>query len=417
MELYKFFPKPSDRMGTIWTLSSIDEVYIVEFGPAGTTHFAIEGMMQLNGESKASVFTTDLDESDVSFGKTERLEKAIVEVDQNHNPKVIFVMASSISAIIGTDIENVCINLEDKVNARLIPITTGGYNGDYSLGIEKTLEMLCKEIVRTSDTKKKNTYNIIGSNIDMYNFLSDTEEIKKMMKCAFNMDVNTTFTAYTSIDEIENAGSAEINLILRNEGIKGAKILEKSNSIPYHYGRPYGLKGTMDWITNISEKHNLIINEQYIKDEVSRLRRNMISYKMMTRELKNKKVILVGDLDVVVGLTSFVEEIGLLVEKIIVKHSTSKKVKETVPERYKKIIEFDLSEMEIEKYLNSQEIYLLLGDGGTLKLQNKSELKFQISNPNLLKHNIYPYTPFVGFSGALYLIQCLYELEKGKLAV
>mgnify|MGYP001102480566 CR=1 FL=1 len=416
MELYKYFPKPSDRMGTIWTLSSIKDAYIVEFGPAGTTHFAIEGMMQLNAESKCSVFTTDMDEADVSFGKTERLEKAIIEVDQNHNPKYIFVMASSISAIIGTDIESVCYDLEEKVNAKLIPITTGGYNGDYSLGIEKTITMLCKEIVKKKDIKKEKTYNIIGNNIDMYNFLSDVEEVKAIMKGAFNMDANTTFTAYTSMDEIENAGDAEINIVLRNEGIKGAKVLEKSNSIPYYYGRPYGFKGTMNWINDISERYNLAVNEKYIKEKVSAVRKSIMGYKMMTRELSNKKAVIVGDLDIVMGLASFIEEIGLKVEKMIVKHSVSKNVQERVEEKYKEKVEFDLNEMEIEKYLKDEEIYLLLGDGATLKLQNKSKLQFQISNPNFLKHNIYPYTPLVGFNGVLYLLQCLHELQKAKVA-
>ena len=35
-------------------------------------------------------------------------------------------MASSISSIIGADVESVCFELESKVSAQLIPITTGG---------------------------------------------------------------------------------------------------------------------------------------------------------------------------------------------------------------------------------------------------------------------------------------------------
>lgn len=96
------------------------------------------------------------------------------------------------------------------------------------------------------------------------------------------------------------------------------------------------------------------------------------------------------------------------------KHNLCKKVKNFIPEKWKDIIEFNLNEEEIEIYLNTSSIYLLLADGATLKLNHKSKLQFQISNPNLLKHSIYPYTPFVGFNGALYLIQCLFELDKIK---
>lgn len=417
MELYKYFPKPSDRMGTIWTLSPIKDAYIVEFGPAGTTHFAVEGMMQLNAESKADVFTTDMDDSDVAFGKTERLENTILEVDETYSPKVIFVMASSISAIIGTDVESVCYELEDKVSAKLIPITTGGYTGDYAVGIERTMEMLAKEVVRLCEIKKKNTYNIIGNNIDRYNFLSDVEEIKNLMKNVFDMDINATFTAYTTIEEIENAGQAEHNIVLRGEGIKAAKVFEKTNEIDYYYGRPYGLNGTMNWIKDIAEQFNLRPDENYIKEKMPTLRRSLMNYKMMTRELENKKVVLVGELDIVLGLADFVEELGLVVDKIIVKHSVSSALKKTVAEKYEDLIEYDLNEMQIEAILSSTETYLTLGDGATLKLNNKTKLKLQIANPNFTKYNVYPYTPFMGLNGALYFTQCLYELEKTNIAV
>lgn len=417
MELYKYFPKPSDRMGTIWTLSTIEDAYIVEFGPAGTTHFAIEGMMQLNAVSKASVFTTDMDDSDVAFGKTKRLENTILEVDETYNPKVIFVMASSISAIIGTDVESVCFELESQVSAKLIPITTGGYNGDYTLGIEKTMDMLAKELVKKSENKKENTFNIIGNNIDTFNFLSDVEEIKNLMKNIFNLDINTTFTAYTSIEEIENASDANFNLVLRGEGIEAAKTIKKSNNIDFYYGRPYGLNGTMNWMKGISEKFELRADESYIKGLMPSIRRSLISYKMMTRDLENKKVALVGELDTVVGLADFIEELGLVVDKIIVKHSVSNSLKKQVAEKYSEKIEYDLNEMEVEKYLSSTEKYLTLGDGATLKLKNKTKLKLQIANPNFVKYNIYPYTPFMGFNGALHFIQCLYELEKENIAI
>ena len=48
MQVCKYFPVASDRMGMIWTISSIEGACIIEFGPAGTTHFAIEGIGSLN---------------------------------------------------------------------------------------------------------------------------------------------------------------------------------------------------------------------------------------------------------------------------------------------------------------------------------------------------------------------------------
>ncbi|MBU5425378.1 nitrogenase component 1 [Tissierella pigra] len=414
MEFYKFFPTPSDRMGTIWTLSTIKDAYIIEFGPAGTTHFAIEGLMQLNGEHKANVYTTHINETDISFGKQDRLENAILEIDGQYNPKYIFVMASSISAIIGTDIESICFEMQSKVSAKLIPITTGGYNGDHTLGIERSLNMLCKEVVKPSENKQSKTYNIIGNNVDVFNFLSEMEEIKNMMKNGFDFDPNTIFTAYTSIDEIEKTTMGEINLVLRGEGLKAAKTLQKEHNMDYYYGRPYGLEGTTLWLRNLQEALGINVNEDYISKKTSEIRKHLMSYRFMIREVRNKSAILVGDYDVVIGLANLLEELGLSIKKIIVKHKLCKEVRKYIPEKWEEIIEFNLSERELEEYLKSAPSYLLLADGGTLKLENQSRLHLQIANPNFSKYSIYPYTPFVGYNGTLYMVQCLFELEKSK---
>ncbi|MSU00498.1 nitrogenase component 1 [Tissierella pigra] len=401
-------------MGTIWTLSTIKDAYIIEFGPAGTTHFAIEGLMQLNGEHKANVYTTHINETDISFGKQDRLENAILEIDGQYNPKYIFVMASSISAIIGTDIESICFEMQSKVSAKLIPITTGGYNGDHTLGIERSLNMLCKEVVKPSENKQSKTYNIIGNNVDVFNFLSEMEEIKNMMKNGFDFDPNTIFTAYTSIDEIEKTTMGEINLVLRGEGLKAAKTLQKEHNMDYYYGRPYGLEGTTLWLRNLQEALGINVNEDYISKKTSEIRKHLMSYRFMIREVRNKSAILVGDYDVVIGLANLLEELGLSIKKIIVKHKLCKEVRKYIPEKWEEIIEFNLSERELEEYLKSAPSYLLLADGGTLKLENQSRLHLQIANPNFSKYSIYPYTPFVGYNGTLYMIQCLFELEKSK---
>ena len=58
MSISKYFPVASDRMGIIWTLSSIKDACVIEFGPAGTTHYAVEGIGQINGEDLATIYST-----------------------------------------------------------------------------------------------------------------------------------------------------------------------------------------------------------------------------------------------------------------------------------------------------------------------------------------------------------------------
>ena len=39
MSLCRFYPPASDRMAIIWSLMPIQNAIVLEYGPAGTTHF------------------------------------------------------------------------------------------------------------------------------------------------------------------------------------------------------------------------------------------------------------------------------------------------------------------------------------------------------------------------------------------
>lgn len=67
-----------------------------------------------------------------------------MEIDQAYAPRVIFVVASSVSAVIGTDLRGVCAYMQEKVRARLIAFEQGGFRGDYSVGLRRNLPALAQ---------------------------------------------------------------------------------------------------------------------------------------------------------------------------------------------------------------------------------------------------------------------------------
>ena len=73
MSLTRFLPAPSDRMGILWSLLNIQDSVIVEYGPAGTTHFSMSLFGELGIEQENRLFTTHLREEDVVMGDTSRL--------------------------------------------------------------------------------------------------------------------------------------------------------------------------------------------------------------------------------------------------------------------------------------------------------------------------------------------------------
>lgn len=395
MNIYKYFPVASDRMGIVWTLCSIEEACVIEFGPAGTTHYAVEGIGQLNGEDSANFYSTHMDETDITFGSYERLENSIKEVDINKKPKYIFVMASSVSSIIGADVESVCRELQSTVNAKLIPVTTGGLKEDYNVGVEEALELIAKNMVKEA-AEKTNTFNIIGVNMDSYNFLSEGEEIRRMMKELFDKELNVMFTAYTSVDKIEAAAKASLNIVVRKEGLKAAEYMKEKFNIPYVYGKPIGLKAIEKWIQEIRETVNYEVNEVALEKEINQVKEFMMKFRYKLRTLTNKEVAIFGDGDTVISMKGFMEDIGLSVNRAEILHSWNQGEEGIV---------INSGEYERYKYLKENDLLMLLADGCTLDMPSRAKFKMQISNPNINAVNLYPYKPFVGFRGTMYLME------------
>ncbi|MCR8746928.1 nitrogenase component 1 [Romboutsia lituseburensis] len=400
MQVYKYYPVANDRMGIIWALSSIKGACVIEFGPAGTTHYAVEGIGSLNGEDNAKIYSTHMDQSDVTFGKYDRLENAILEIDENISPSYIFVMASSISSIIGADIKSVCNMLKNKVNAKLIPIPTGGLKEDYNVGIEYILELLVKEVVK-ENKQDNNRYNIIGYNIDKYNFGSDVKELERIMKELFDKDLNTVFTCNTSIEEIEKASSASLNIVVRKESLKAAKLMKEKYNIPYVYKSLYGLKNTMKFIEDLSTLADFKLNEDKYKKEIEEVKSHIFSIKRKFYFYEgSKKCSLFGDYDTVLGMKDLLEELNLEVDR-----------SEVLYKEEDDLVLSGRSELERMKYLKDAELLILLGDGPSIDMNHRSKLDIQISNPNLDKINIYNYTPYIGFRGCLNIIEKILNIK------
>ncbi|MCC5910834.1 MAG: nitrogenase component 1 [Clostridiaceae bacterium] len=390
MQLYKYLPLPSDRLGTLWALLSIKDACIIEYGPAGTTHYAIEGFGQLNSELRAKLFTTHMDETNIVMGDTEDLEETIKEVDEVYNPSVIFVLASTISSIIGVDIENICESVQPN----------GGLRGDYTLGIKEVLTSLAKYVVKKPETKLPKTYNVIGSNIDSFNFASDLKEIEKIIMECFGYRLNAVFTAKSSIKEIEEAAKAEFNLVLRGEGTECAEILKEKFQMEYYLGAPYGFKGTITWIKGMEKTFNLNSHEIFLIRQREESGKLLMRIKRATFTFKKLKGILSGNYDFVFDIIPFItEELSIDISKMIVNHGTKKASFRNISEELAEKIVYNPSEEEKETLLKELDPQITLGDGILIEMANKVPMKIQISNPNLHQIQIFENTPFMGFNG------------------
>lgn len=314
MSLTRYLPTPSDRMGLLWTLLSINDSVILEYGTAGTSTFAMRILMGMGIDTTNRLFTTHMGEAEVIMGDSERLEQALETLDNKLTPKVIFVMASSVTAVTGADVKGICRYMQEKINAKIIVFTEGGFSGDFSQGIQTAYTALVSNLAVDDEESNEESYNILGMSPCFSSGINDLMEVKKMMKDEFGMSSNAVLCMDTTIAEISSMAKAKVNIVLSWEGLEAAKLLEKRFGTPYVYGIPMGYSGTLQWLSNIAKAIGKTLSEESKKQ---------LSYVPEKTEM-NKKLAVHASYDILNAVQGAFNEFGVNIEFLLCTHNIKK---------------------------------------------------------------------------------------------
>ena len=399
MSLVRFLPTPSDRMGIIWSLLAVQGAIVLEYGPAGTTHYSMGLYGGLGLRFQNRMLTTHMSEDDVVMGDVTRLEDAIVELDKSYAPKVIFVVASSVTAVIGTDIKGVCRYMQNEVKAKLVAFEQGGFRGDYSIGLAETYKLLVRNLPKKDVAQEAGVYNIIGASVWRYRMESDIWEIKSLLSEALELRCIACLCCDTSVEELEDMGLAQVNIVLGNEGLAAAKYLQEKFGTPYVYAVPYGYNGTLSFLAQVGEAVGrepdsmVLLRLQTKEKSLSRL-----SLFTMMGNNKPKKAVVKGDYDLVQGVCAFLEQGGITVLHKMCAHSL-KAIAEPATD-----VEAYAEESDWLQVIRGLQDTLILADDVALLQADADNMKVLISAP-FMNSAVATHMPFMGERGADYLFE------------
>ena len=399
MSLVRFLPTPSDRMGIIWSLLAVQGAIVLEYGPAGTTHYSMGLYGGLGLRFQNRMFTTHMSEDDVVMGDVTRLEDAIVELDESYAPKVIFVVASSVTAVIGTDIKGVCRYMQNEVKAKLVAFEQGGFRGDYSIGLAETYKLLVRNLPKKDVAQEAGVYNIIGASAWRYRMASDIWEVKSLLDEALGLSCNACLCCDTSVEELEDIGLAQVNIVLGNEGLAAAKYLQEKFGTPYVYAVPYGYNGTLSFLAQVGEAVGrepdsmVLLRLQTKEKSLSRL-----SLFTMMGNNKPKKAVVKGDYDLVQGVSAFLEQGGITVLHKMCAHSL-KAIAEPAAD-----VEAYAEESDWLQVIRGLQDTLILADDVALLQADADNTKVLISAP-FINSAVATHLPFMGEKGADFLLE------------
>ena len=133
-------PRPSPIAASLYTLRDLDVDVIVIHGPTGCC-FRTARLLENDG---VRVLTTAMSENDFIFGAHEKLEETLKKVEKMFSPKLVGVVGTCASMIIGEDLKEAVQNA--KISAKVLTIEShGGFGeGDNTEGAIVVLEEAAK---------------------------------------------------------------------------------------------------------------------------------------------------------------------------------------------------------------------------------------------------------------------------------
>lgn len=258
------------------------------------------------------IINTNLQESDMVFGASKKLEQSILDAYERYNPKAVFIGTSCATGIIGEDIESISKKMEEKIGIPVIPLQCEGFRSKHwSTGFDATQHGILRQIVRKKPRKKQedlvNVINLWGSDVF-------TPLLKNL-----NLRVNYVVDLATVEDLAQMSEAAATIGFCYTLSSYMAQALEQEFGVPeVKAPMPYGFHGTDEWIREIGRVTNREqLAEEFIEREHKRIAPKL---KELREKLKGVKGYVATGSAYAHGLVEVLRELGVQVDGTTVFH-------------------------------------------------------------------------------------------------
>lgn len=168
-------PRPSPIAASLYTLRDINADVIILHGPHGCC-FRTGRLLENDG---VRVVTTSMSENDFIFGASKKLEETLLKVEEMFSPKLVGVVGTCVSMIIGEDMKEAVKSA--NINAKVIIVESHGGlgEGDNTEGAIAVLNAASKEgIIPTSEMERQNKMLLLATQIEKTRGMAQGEYIK-----------------------------------------------------------------------------------------------------------------------------------------------------------------------------------------------------------------------------------------------
>ncbi|THB66579.1 MAG: nitrogenase iron-molybdenum cofactor biosynthesis protein NifE [Desulfovibrio sp.] len=341
-----------------------DALHLVH-GPIGCAVYTwdIRGALSSGPELHRLSFSTDLKEKDVIFGGEKKLEAALNELIDRHQPKAAFVYSTCIVGLIGDDLEAVCRRVGEAKGIPVLPVQSEGFKGNKREGYKAACNAMWK-LVGTApiDDIPPLSVNILGD----FNLAGEIWMVREYFQ-RMGVNVVANVTGDGRVHDIRRSHGAKLNLVQCSGATMDlAKMMKDEYGIPFIRVSYLGIEDMADSLYQVADffqdQDPTIVERtaELVRSELSQL---MPKLAELRKDLEGKRVaIYVGGAFKAFSLLKAFRHLGMQV--VLVGSQTGTKEDYEELERITDpgtIIVDDANPLELSAFIKEKGVDLFVG--------------------------------------------------------
>ena len=187
------------------------------------------------------VYISGLSEMEAILGDDEKRIGDIVTAARDLKPRFIALAGTPIPAMTGFDYEAAAMVIEERTGIPAFGFATTGM-ATYVQGAAMAFAAFAKHFPEDVSKTADRTVNILGLTPLDFSVNGTDKAIAEWLQ-GRGWRVLSRWAMGSTLEELQQAGGAHVNLVVSAAGLEAAKVLKKRFGTPYVVGVPYG----KDW--------------------------------------------------------------------------------------------------------------------------------------------------------------------------
>ncbi|SPF46179.1 (FeMo) nitrogenase, dinitrogenase (component 1), beta subunit [Candidatus Desulfosporosinus infrequens] len=368
-------------------------------------------------EASTSSFT----EGSAVFGGGSNLKTSINNVFAIYNPDIMAIHTTCLSETIGDDIPTYIAQATIPEGKFVIHANTPSYVGSHIVGFSNMTKGMVKYLSVNSN-QPNGKLNIIPGFVNP----GDMREIKRMLKsmgaefimfpdtsgvldAALTSNYNIFPEGGTKVEDIIDAGNSIATLALGSfASADSAFELKKKCKVPARtLLTPIGINATDDFLVAASR-----LTGKEVSMELEEERGQVIDIMAdLHQHYHGKKVALFGDPDILIGLTAFLLELGMIPKYVLTGTPGEAFEKEVRPMLEEAGVDGKVKAagdlFTLHQWIKEEPVDLLMGTTYGKYISRAEDIPLVRVGFPIMDRGVHSYLPIVGYRGAMRLVEMI----------